>query len=93
MQAPWSTSQAKNYLKDLLGTVPELHFLDMEIVSRSCIDIEKYDIKRYNIYDYLIAYSMKFYGVEKIVTLNKNDFERYDFIKEIISPVKEMVQR
>jgi len=30
---------------------------------------------------------MKFYGVEKIVTLNKKDFERYDFIKEIIPPV------
>ena len=93
MRTPWSTSQAKNYLKDLLGSVQELHFLDMEIISRACIDIEKYDIKRYNIYDYLIAYSMKCYGVEKIVTLNKNDFERYDFIKEFISPVKEMVRQ
>jgi predicted nucleic acid-binding protein len=44
------------------------------------------DIKRYDIYDHLLAYSMKFYGIDKIVTLNKADFERYDFIKEIISP-------
>ncbi len=39
-----------------------------------------------HVYDYLLAYSMKFYGIDKIVTLNKADFERYDFIKEIISP-------
>jgi len=44
------------------------------------------DIKRYDIYDHLLAYSMKFYGIDKIVTLNKADFERYDFIKEIIAP-------
>ena len=93
MQSPWSTSQAKNYIKDLLGSVQELHFLDMGIISRACIEIENYDIKRYNIYDYLIAYSMKYYGVEKIVTLNKKDFEKYDFIKEIISPAREMVQQ
>ena len=29
---------------------------------------------------------MKLYGIDKIVTLNKKDFKKYDFIKEIITP-------
>ena len=86
MESPWSTSQARDYLKDLLESVHEMHFLDNEIISVACKYIKKHNIKRYAIYDYLLAYSMKFYGIDKIVTLNKEDFERYDFIKEIISP-------
>jgi predicted nucleic acid-binding protein len=86
MESPWSTSQARDYIKDLLESVHELHFLDNEIISMACKYIKKYDIKRYEIYDYLLAYSMKFYGIDKIVTLNRADFEKYDFIKEIISP-------
>lgn len=92
MESPWSTSQAKNYIKVLLDSVYELHFLDTGIISRACKDIARYNIKRYNIYDYLIAYSMKFYGIEKIVTLNKKDFKKYNFIKEILSPSKDNVQ-
>lgn len=86
MESPWSTSQARDYIKDLLESVHELHFLDNEIISAACKYIKKYNIKRYDIYDHLLAYSMKFYGIDKIVTLNKADFDRYDFIKEIISP-------
>ena len=86
MESPWSTSQARDYIKDLLESVRELHFLDNEILSMACKNIKKYDIKRYDIYDYLLAYSMKFYGIDKIVTLNHSDFEKYDFIDEIISP-------
>jgi predicted nucleic acid-binding protein len=86
MESPWSTSQARDYIKDLLESVHELHFLHNEIISAACKYIKKYDIKRYDIYDHLIAYSMKFYKIDKIVTLNKTDFERYDFIEEIISP-------
>ena len=86
MESPWSTSQAKDYIKTLIDSVKELHFLDIDIFSMACKDIKKYIIKRYNIYDYLIACSMKFYGIEKIVTLNRTDFESYEFIKEIISP-------
>ena len=91
MESPWPTSQAKDYIKTLVDSVQELHFLDIDVFSMACKDIKKYSIKRYNIYDYLIAYSMKFYGIEKIVTLNKTDFESYEFIKEIISPSKEEV--
>ena len=86
MESPWSTEQARNYIIDLLESVHQLHFLNNEIISAACKYIKKYDIKRYDIYDYLIAYSMKFYKISKIVTLNKTDFERYDFIEEIISP-------
>jgi len=63
--------------------------LDIDIISSACKYIEKYGVKRYNIYDHLLAYSMKFYGIEKIVTLNKTDFRKYDFIKEIISPSRD----
>jgi len=86
MESPWSTSQARDYIIDLLESVHELHFLGNEIISAACKYIKKYAIKRYDIYDHLLAYSMKFYGIDKIVTLNKADFERYDFIKEIIAP-------
>ena len=86
MESPWSTSQARYYIIDLLESVHELHFLDNEIISAACKYIKKYDIKKYDIYDHLLAYSMKFYGIDKIVTLNKADFDRYDFIKEIIAP-------
>jgi len=29
---------------------------------------------------------MNSFGIEAIVTLNRKDFRKYDFIKEIISP-------
>lgn len=86
MAFPWSTSQSKRYIKALLNSVQELHFLNLDIITDVCKSIQRYNIKRYDIYDHLIAYSMKFYGVDKIVTLNKKDFERYAFIKEIITP-------
>jgi predicted nucleic acid-binding protein len=86
MEFPWSNSQAKEYIITLLDAVQELHFLNFDIVSAALEDIEKHSIQRYNIYDHLLAYSMKFYGVDKIVTLNKQDFEKYDFIKEIVIP-------
>ncbi len=89
MESPWTASQAKKYIKTLSKSIYELHFLDIDIISSACKYIEKYGVKRYNIYDHLLAYSMKFYGIEKIVTLNKTDFRKYDFIKEIISPLRD----
>ena len=86
MQFPWSPSQASSYIEILMDAVQELHFLNMEIITEAFRSAEIYDIKRYNIFDHLIAHSMKFYGTSKIVTLNKNDFKKYDFITEIISP-------
>jgi predicted nucleic acid-binding protein len=88
MQFPWSPSQAKSYIEILLDAVQELHFLNIEIITEAFRSVEEHDIKRYNIFDHLIAHSMKFYGNSKIVTLNKNDFKKYDFIKEIITPEK-----
>ncbi|HLP46532.1 MAG TPA: type II toxin-antitoxin system VapC family toxin [Candidatus Kapabacteria bacterium] len=85
MAFPWSTAQAKHYIKILLEAVQELHFINIEIINDALISI-KQDIKRYRIYDHLIAHSMKFYGISRIVTLNGKDFEKYGFIKEIIIP-------
>ena len=86
MEHPWSASQTKDYLSVLLNSVQELHFLNMDIISEAFEAVERYNVKRYNIYDHLIAYSMKFYRIDKIVTLNKNDFRKYNFIEEIITP-------
>ena len=86
MQFPWSASKAKEYLTILLDSVRQVHFLNDLIISEALENIKKYDIKRYNIYDHLIAHSMKFYGTSKIVTLNEKDFKKYDFIEEIIKP-------
>jgi len=86
MAFPWSTDQVKHYIKILLDAVHELHFLNIEIITDAFKSIKQFDIKRYGIYDHLIAHSMKFYGVSRLVTLNRKDFEKYGFIKEIISP-------
>lgn len=86
MAFPWSTAQVKHYIKILLDAVQELHFLNIEIITEAFKSIKQFNIQRYGIYDHLIAYSMKFYGVRRLVTLNRKDFEKYSFIKEIISP-------
>jgi predicted nucleic acid-binding protein len=86
MAFPWSTAQVKHYIKILLDAVQELHFLNIEIITEAFKSIKQFEIKRYGIYDHLIAHSMKFYGVRRLVTLNRKDFEKYGFIKEIISP-------
>ena len=86
MKFPWSTAQTKDYIKDLIESVKEVHFLNAEIIAMACKYINTYDIKRYNIYDYLIAYSMRYFRVKKIMTLNKSDFEKYEFIEEILIP-------
>jgi predicted nucleic acid-binding protein len=66
--------------------VQELHFLNIEIITEAFRSVNHFDIRRYGIFDHLIAHSMKFYGVSRLVTLNRKDFEKYGFIKEIISP-------
>lgn len=83
---PWSAAQAKNYIKILLDAVQELHFLNIEIITEAFRSVNHFDIRRYGIFDHLIAHSMKFYGVSRLITLNRKDFEKYGFIKEIISP-------
>lgn len=86
MAIPWSTAQAGRYMEKIVEAAAELHFLNKNIISDACTTLEKYKIKRYNIYDHLIAHTMKFYGVTKLVTFNRKDFEAYDFIEEIITP-------
>ncbi len=86
MRNPWAISQAKKYIKKLYDVAQELHFLNMEILKMAFAFTEDFNITRYNIYDHLLAYSMKFFNVEKLVTLNKKDFEKYSFIKEICVP-------
>ena len=86
MRYCWSVEQAEEYIGMLLTTIGEVHFLNTDIFNRAASNLGRYNIKRYNIYDHLIAFSMAHYGIDKLVTLNRKDFEKYDFIKEIITP-------
>jgi len=55
--------------------------------SRSVKDISRYAVKRYQIYDYLIAECMRNHHITTIITANDRDFRKFDFL-EVINPFK-----
>ncbi len=92
MKSPWGNQKAIQYIDKLKEATQEFHFLNSDIFLMAMDNIKKYKIKRYNIYDHLLAFSMRYYGVKKILTVNNKDFEKYDFIKEIITPEKLIIK-
>lgn len=82
---PWSASDAVKYIQEL-SLLAVIHPVNDEIYNQALKSAAEYNIGRYGIYDHLIACSMKHYGIKRIITANKKDFENYDFIEEIIIP-------
>jgi UDP-4-amino-4,6-dideoxy-N-acetyl-beta-L-altrosamine transaminase len=82
----WTGKEAANYIEYLTKSIASVHSVNNDILKEALSTIEKYKIKRYGIYDHLIACSMKYYGIDSIITVNKKDFEKYEFIKNIIVP-------
>ena len=86
--------------KDALAIVKDL--IESQCVSiLTSVNIENFEkwlrnytdpVKRYQIYDAHIAFSMKQKGLSKIYTLNTEDFQKFDFI-EPINPFYQIANR
>ncbi len=88
VEAPWTTSKARDYINYLAQSVGNIHIITNEIFYNAISSAEKHNIKKYEIYDHILAQTMLFYGIEELVTVNESDFKKYDFIKNIIIPEK-----
>lgn len=84
----WSSSKASGYIEKVMASGITILDLDSEIINNALNSTEKYRVHRYGIYDHLIAWTMKHHTIRSIVTANKNDFEKYEFITDIIAPEK-----
>jgi len=83
---PFTEEEAYQLIKYLIMLAEDIHFINEEILDEALKDLQKYKISKYKIYDHLIAYSIKYFKLKGIVTANYKDFNKYDFIEEIIAP-------
>jgi hypothetical protein len=83
--SPFST-----YIKKLVA-VPGVHVLrtqtleELLAIEAICEEMIELGIRRFQIYDYLIADCMRKNQVKTIVTGNEGDFKKFSFI-EVINP-------
>lgn len=84
IEKPFPPKDALAVIKDLI----ESQFVSI-LISVNIVDFEAWlrnyadSVKRYQIYDAHIAFSMKQNGLSKIYTLNTKDFKKFDFIETI----------
>lgn len=87
---PFLPEEAFTYIKKLTS-VPEVHVLRtqtlVELIAIKAIYEEMIElgIRRFQIYDYLIADCMRKNQVKTIITGNEADFKKFSFI-EVINP-------
>ena len=81
----WTVEETVEYLYEL-SRLSEIHAINEEIYREAIETAAVYGITRYDIYDHLIACSMKYHGISRLITANAKDFKKYTFIEEIIEP-------
>ena len=88
---PCSPEEALLYIQKLWNT-PEIDVLEADILGafeekEHQNNLVKYNITRFDIYDYLIAVCLKKNQIRKIVTFNSNDFKKYPWLT-VVDPRK-----
>ncbi|SDB49057.1 UDP-4-amino-4,6-dideoxy-N-acetyl-beta-L-altrosamine transaminase [Desulfonatronum thiosulfatophilum] len=87
---PFSTEQASEYIRKLVR-IPQVNVLKTgsfhEILQDedAHAEIRRLQIKRFAIYDYLIADCMRRHAVKLIITGNARDFRKFSFL-DVIDP-------
>lgn len=85
---PFSPDEAFTYIK-MLVAVPEVHVLKTQTLAELLAietiyeEMIRMGIRRFQIYDYLIADCMRENQVKTIITGDKGDFRKFDFIEAI----------
>jgi dTDP-4-amino-4,6-dideoxygalactose transaminase/predicted nucleic acid-binding protein len=87
---PFSTEQASEYIRKLVN-IPQVSVLRVRSLHEILQDDEAHEevrrlkIKRFAIYDYLIADCMRRHNVKEIITGNARDFRKFPFL-DVINP-------
>jgi dTDP-4-amino-4,6-dideoxygalactose transaminase/predicted nucleic acid-binding protein len=87
---PFSTVQASEYIRKLVN-IPQVSVLKVRSFHEILQDHEAREevlrlrIKRFALYDYLIADCMRQYNVQPIITGNARDFQKFPFL-DVIDP-------
>ena len=81
---PLSPEKALSYIQKLWST-PEIDVLEANILGafeekQHQNNLVRYNITRFDIYDYLIAACLKKNQIRKIVTFNSKDFKKYPWL-------------
>ena len=81
---PLLPQDALTYVKKLWNT-PEIDVLEVDILTafleeENREELVRYNITKYDIYDYLIALCLKKNGINQIVTFNIKDFQKYPWL-------------
>lgn len=85
---PFSTEQASEYIRKLVN-IPQVSVLKVRSFHEILQDDEAHEevrrlkIKRFAIYDYLIADCMRQHNVKEIITGNARDFRKFLFLNVI----------
>lgn len=87
VKRPWTVEYTVKYINGLMSLCNEVHFSDNSDFISLLSGLQKYQIKRYHIYDHLIYEMMKRHGIDELVTANSRDFKKYKDIK-LITPEK-----
>ncbi len=87
-----SPKEAAEIIKRMIKseTIKVLYCDKRAIEQLSELSVE-HSIKRYHIYDLVIASVMRVNGIKKIITANEDDFKPFDFI-EIENPFAEIIK-
>jgi len=81
---PLSPGKALLYIQKLWST-PEIDVLEADILGafeekEHQNNLDRYNVTRFDIYDYLIAACLKKNQIRKIVTFNSKDFKKYPWL-------------
>jgi predicted nucleic acid-binding protein len=81
---PLPPQDALTYIKKLWNT-PEIDVFEVDIPTtfleqKNQEELVRYNVIKYDIYDYLIALCLKMNGINQIVTFNIKDFQKYPWL-------------
>ena len=93
---PLSPEKALLYIQKLWST-PEIDVLEADILGafeekEHQNNLDRYNVTRFDIYDYLIAACLKKNQIRKIVTFNSKDFKKYPWLT-VVDPRENYASR
>jgi predicted nucleic acid-binding protein len=83
---PLTEHESNKIIQDLLNDPRiDLLQLDISILKHVFKTAARYEIRKYEIYDHIIANLCKFNNIKKFYTVNTKDFQKYKYL-DIINP-------
>ena len=86
LNEPYNVKKAQSAIDFFLNIERcKVLYTNKEIYDEAFKALNKYSIKKYDIYDHIIAFTCRYNNIKELYTVNVKDFKKYDFLN-VVNP-------